>query len=293
VKYPAVLHRCYKGGIAASLAVASGLSLHHVVGTFSRCVDRFIALSAFSRQQLIADGIPSERIVVKPNFVADPGPPAVGRAEQVVFVGRLASEKGIATLVAAWEGYTGPLRLVVLGDGDQRALVERLARRDPRVTVRGWVPPDEVATEVGRAAALVFPSEWYEAMPLVVLEALAAGTPVVVSDLPNIRDLVDDGHSGLHFRVGDPADLTRVLERLGTMDLARLQIGARARFEARHREGPAMDCLEAVYRSLASGRSVTRQDRASDHQVASDAPSAVPVSVGRSEAAVPDGGSHR
>jgi len=278
VKYPAVVNRCYKGGVAASVAVSSGLSLHHVLGTFSDCVDRYIALSPFSRRQLIADGIPSRRIVVKPNFVADPGPPHDDRADQVVYAGRLAPEKGIATLVEAWERYAGPLRLLVLGDGDLRPEVEALARRDPRVTVRGWVPPAEVTAAVAQSRALLFPSEWYEAMPLVVLEALAAGTPVVVSDLPNVRDLVQDGESGLHFRTGDPTSLGSALDRLARLDEVRLRRGARTRFELGHREGPVMDALEVVYRSVVAESAATAgRAVGATSQFDADRSSSVPV----------------
>ena len=104
---PAVAHRCYRDSTAASATVASMLEIHRVLGTWTRAVDIYIALTAWTRNLFITAGIPSEKIVVKPNFVF-PVPVrnvrAHGGASTALFAGRLAS-----TLCRGTTGNSPPL----------------------------------------------------------------------------------------------------------------------------------------------------------------------------------------
>ena len=78
------------------------LTMHRSLGTWQRCVDRYIATTEFARAKFIAGGLPAEKITVKPNFCpADPGV-GLGEGGYALFVGRLSAEKGIGTLMNAW-----------------------------------------------------------------------------------------------------------------------------------------------------------------------------------------------
>ncbi len=168
-------------------------------------MDRFIALTEFARSRFLAAGFPPEKVVAKPNFVADPGEPATpaGAGENVLFVGRLAPEKGIATMMRAWERLEVPL--AVAGDGPLRPLVE--ASASPYVKALGWKSGAEVAAEMGRCRFMVMPSEWYEGFPMTLVEAFSMGRPVLVSRLGSMAEVVEDGVTGLHVNPGDAADL--------------------------------------------------------------------------------------
>jgi glycosyltransferase involved in cell wall biosynthesis len=175
-------------------------------------VDRFIALTAFAREKFLAAGFPPQKLVVKPNFVhPDPGPGA-GRGGYALFVGRLSPEKGVGTLLAAWEALAGRVPLRVVGDGPLGEEVRRAAARLPGVEWLGWRSPQEVLALMGEAAFLVFPSEWYEGFPRVLVEAFARGLPVLCSGMGSHGSLVEHGRTGLHFRPGDPQDLAEKVE---------------------------------------------------------------------------------
>lgn len=144
--------------------------------------------------------------------------PDVTRNRGYVFVGRLSREKGARVFAEATRKLG--VEAVFVGDGEQRSEVERI---NPSAKIAGWVGPDEVGRYLEHARALVFPSLWYETLGLSVMEALGRGIPAIVSDESAARDLVEDGHTGLHMRRGDAADLAekirmleddRVLERL-------------------------------------------------------------------------------
>jgi glycosyltransferase involved in cell wall biosynthesis len=107
----------------------------------------------------------------------------------VLFVGRLSPEKGVSVLLDAWErADLASLQLVVVGDGPQRRDLE--SRRTSRVHFVGWRERDVVRRLMLTARALVFPSIWYESFALTVVEALAAGLPVLAAGLGAAGEIV-------------------------------------------------------------------------------------------------------
>lgn len=115
--WPGVVHACYRSNRAASGAVATMLTVHRSRGTWSKMVDVYIALTDFARQKFIEGGIAAEKIEIKPNFIQpDPGP-GEKREGYALFVGRLSPEKGLDTLLAAWERLGRGFPLKIAGDG--------------------------------------------------------------------------------------------------------------------------------------------------------------------------------
>lgn len=254
--YQGVRYRCYRGSAVASLPLAHMIARHRSAGTWQRRVDRFIALTEFARSRFLAAGFPPEKVVAKPNFVTDPGEPALpaGTGEHVLFVGRLAAEKGIATMMRAWEGLDVPL--VVAGDGPMRPLVE--ASPSPHVKAIGWRSSVEVAAEMGRARFLVMPSEWYEGFPMTLVEAFSLGRPVLVSRLGSMTEVVEDGVTGLHVNPCDPTDLAAKVRWAYDHPEAICEMGrnARAAYEDRYTAernyAMLMDIYDAAIRERAA-----------------------------------------
>ncbi|WP_460361807.1 glycosyltransferase family 4 protein [Thermus antranikianii] len=244
-----VVHGCYRDSRLASLGVASMLALHRALGTWN-LVDRFIALTEFARQKFVEGGLPAEKIVVKPNFVhPDPGP-GEGKGGYALFVGRLSPEKGVRTLLRAWERLKGiPLKIV--GDGPLQAEMEDLVRGGglEGVEMLGRRPREEVLGLMREAGVLVFPSECYENFPMTVAEAFACGLPVVASRLGAMAGIVEDGRTGLHFRPGDPEDLAAKVEWLldHPVELARMRREARAEYEAKYTAERNYQLLMEIY----------------------------------------------
>ena len=149
------------------------------------------------------------------------GPPG-----DFLFVGRISTEKGAPIFAEA--ARRAGVRAVFVGDGSERA---DLAARYPEAVMLGWRDPATVQALMREARALVFPSVWYEGQPLTVYEALACGTPVVVSDACAGREAVVDGETGFWFRSGDPDALAAHLRRLSDDSLAgRMARAAHARY---------------------------------------------------------------
>lgn len=126
-----------------------------------------------------------------------------------VFSGRLAKEKGVVTFAQA--AHAAGVPALFLGEGECRSAVSEAM---PQAVISGWLPHDQSLQRLKQARVLVFPSLWYEAQPLIILEALALGIPCVVSETSAARDMIMPERTGLLFRTGDVADLQEKLERL-------------------------------------------------------------------------------
>jgi glycosyltransferase involved in cell wall biosynthesis len=139
--------------------------------------------------------------------------------------------------------------LKIIGDGPESPMVERVAATGRGIEWLGRRPRAEVQALVGEAAFLVFPSEWYETFGRVLMEAFAAGTPVVASRLGATVELVDDGRTGLCYEPGDAADLVRKVREL-LRDPARLlamRRDARRAFEERYTGDRNYELLMTIY----------------------------------------------
>ena len=133
------------------------------------------ALTGHIRDTYVGYGADASRIIVKPNSV-EPSTLLGGGARQgVLFAGRLSEEKGIISLVRAWP-QSGPA-LLVAGDGPLAGGARRVAC--PNVKFLGFLSKSDLRQALASARALVVPSLGPEGLPLVALEALAEGTPVV------------------------------------------------------------------------------------------------------------------
>ncbi|WP_047866009.1 glycosyltransferase family 4 protein [Rubrobacter aplysinae] len=253
VPWPGVLHACYRNSRAATGLVAAMLSAHRALGTYSSKVDAYVALTEFSRQKMVQGGLPPERLHVKPNFVySDPGP-GNGEGGYALFVGRLSKDKGIRTLLAAWQRLDKGVPLKIVGDGPLADLVARAAETNPRVEWLGRKTMQEVNALMRGALTLVFPSELYETFGRVAAESFAAGTPVVAANHGAVAELVEHGRTGLRFRPRDAADLASQVERLlGEPEgRARMRRAARAEFEEKYTAEENYRRLIGIYESAA------------------------------------------
>lgn len=250
--WAAVRHRCYRDSMPGSLAVAWMLHRNWRSGAFTNLVDRYIALSQFAATRFAAEGLPRERIVIKPNFVDSPDPPSPGGGGYAVFAARLSEEKGVRTLLQAWRALRDvPLKIV--GDGPMMAEMRAIAAAENLpVQFLGMRPRSEVLEIIGRADLQVVCSEWFEGFPLVIVEAYARGTPVIASRIGSLEEIVEDGETGFHFPPGDQAALVDRVRRLWDSPTLRqrLRAGARARFEASYTPEANLQSLLAVYRQL-------------------------------------------
>lgn len=204
--YHAVLHRCYRNSYLGSWFVARMVSLHRRLHTWQNKVNRFIALTEFSKKKFIEAGFPDEKISVKSNFYSgqvENNKKQVIRVNQALFVGRLSEEKGLVVLLEAWKQIN--FKLLIAGNGP---LLSKYNNED-LITVQylGGQTAEEISKLMSVSTFLVIPSIWYEGFPMVIVEAFAHGLPVICSRLGGMSEIVEDGITGLCFETNNTIDL--------------------------------------------------------------------------------------
>jgi len=206
--WPGIRHSCYHGSRAQSSAVAAMTVFHRALSTWQQKVDIFLLGSTeTARQKFLIAGIESSKILLKPNFAfPDPGIGS-GGGRYALFVGRFDEEKGIHELLDAWDIMKQKIPLKIVGDGPLAPLVESAAKSHSQIELCGRKSLDEMYELMKMAEFIVFPSRWYEAMPRTIIDSFAVGTPVIASKTGAMRDMIEEGKSGLFFTPGNANDL--------------------------------------------------------------------------------------
>jgi glycosyltransferase involved in cell wall biosynthesis len=252
----AVIHACFPTRRQAS-AYAGALWIHRFVMRLEHRISRFIAPSDFIRRRLLDWRIAPERVETIRNFTPGTGMPMAGRVGTYgMFAGRLSMEKGVDILLSALRRAGDPPFRIV-GDGPARSGLERMARdlRLRNTTFLGWRTPVALVDLLKGARYVALPSVWEENAPLVALEALAAGRPLIVSDIGGLPELVESG-SGVVTRRGDPADLADKIHLLMNNDDACTRASHQATALARRwlRPEQHLRSLESLYANVIDGR---------------------------------------
>ena len=261
---PAVRHGCYRGSRLATVPLAVSLSANRK--RWWSGVERFLCISGAQRDVLVNAGMPAERLAVKHNFVPDPDARRTDTGEHVLYLGRLAEAKGVRLLMAAWDeiaagGGVG-VPLVIAGTGPLEAEVSAWAAGRDDVRWVGLLDTAECQKAIARSVAVVAPSTWLEAFGLVVVEAMAAGVPVVAAGHGAFVELVEDGVTGLLHRPGESASLASGIRRIAAEPDRNRAMGeaARRRYEQGFSPAVGLDRLVEEYRTAIAGRSALTRD---------------------------------
>jgi glycosyltransferase involved in cell wall biosynthesis len=252
----ATMHGCYSSSRVGSALVSAAFSYHRFAQTWNG-VSTFIALSEFQRGLLIRGGVEAARIVVKPNFVKDAGEIGSGKGGYALFVGRLVPEKGIRTVLKAWETSKISMSLKIMGHGPLTEEVRCRTKRLPSVEYLGQRTQSEVYAAMADARFLIFPSESYETFALTIVEAFSRGTPVLAANIESVADLVKDGQTGFRFIPGDAEDLSAKAALLSadTVGYQAMRHQCRRVYEERYTDKRNYKMLIDIYRnSIASAR---------------------------------------
>jgi len=249
--WPGILHACYRNSRLQTAAVAGMLTYHRMVKTWESHVDLYIALTEFSRTKFIQSGLSPEKIVVKPNYIPDPGA-GNSPGDYAVYVGRLSPEKGIDVLMDAWKDLPA-IHLKIVGTGPLTNKVQKqIQDHKLNAELMGYLPNEKATDVIKKSAFLVFPSLWYETFGRTILEAFACGKPVLASRHGTSVELIQEGVTGLFFDPGNAADLAKNVSELWDSMGTTSQMGknARALYEEKYTLDKNYEQLMEIYRRL-------------------------------------------
>ena len=250
--WPGVLHRCYRKSLMSSLLVAWVVTTHKMFKTWQDKVDVYIALTDFCKKKFIACGMESSKLTIKPNFVS-PDPGNHSRCDgYALFAGRLSAEKGIPCLLKTLSEVKAiPVKIVGAGPLSEDVRKRVQAMNTKEVEFLGEKSREEVIALIKQSRFLIFPSEWYECFPMIILEAFACGKAVVAARVGAMQDIVEEGITGRLFELGEHRDLAEKIKWMFENVEACESMGRRARdeFEKKYSEAKNIATLEYIYES--------------------------------------------
>jgi glycosyltransferase involved in cell wall biosynthesis len=244
----AAMHGCYGGSRVGSALVSAAFSYHRLAHTWDG-VSTFIALSENQRRLLVRNGMEAARITVKPNFVKDTGEVGTGRGGYALFVGRLMPEKGIRTLLNAWDLNRVSLPLWIMGDGPLADVVRERAMTRSNVEYFGHQSASDVLAAMANARFLICASESVEAFGLTIVESFSRGTPVLAAYSDSVTELVENGKTGLYFASGNACELAATAAQLAsdTLAYAEMRRNCRHTYEKRYTDKLNYKLLMEIY----------------------------------------------
>ena len=260
--WPSIVHKCYRDSASASAISAINNSVHTAIRTWQTKIDRYIALTQFSKQQFVDGGLPEKKITVKPNFVLDPPDLSnVIKSDFVLYVGRLSSEKGVDVLIDAWRNSEKKFKLLVVGCGPLESVVKQAEKESGGMIEAVGQVPHEVVMRIAADARLVaVPSVSVETFGRSVIEAYAAGTPVVASDIGSISENVIDRKTGWLVEPGNAEVLAASIQN-ALSDERILSIygnAARDYFESRFTAESNYNAMMRIYQEAIEYRAKSR-----------------------------------
>ena len=249
---PGAVHGCYRGSRAATAPLVVATIAHRKA--WRSLVSAYVFISAAQRDLHLALNLPPDRVFVRHNMIPYRDIQQTPRDPVVAYIGRLEQAKGVRLLMAAWDRYLGSshdpgLRLVIAGTGPLDREVAAWARRRPSVEMLGLIPPGQVRELMSRTRAVLVPSVWEEPFGLVVIEAMAAGTPAIAAGHGSFPELVTPGVDGVLFRPGDPDALARAVADVAAHQEKYEGYGRRAReiYEQRFNPDHSLKHLIEIY----------------------------------------------
>lgn len=230
-------------------------------------IDRIICPSRFLAEKMVEGGFSKSQVVWMPNFITNGSLEAMERVATpecnepyFLYFGRLSAEKGVDVLISAFSEASLKLpddwRLKIAGSGPAEESLRACAKDSAascRIEFLGYKSGDELASLIKGARWSVVPSTWRENMPYSIVESLAAGTPVIGSEMGGIPELVRNGETGYTFPVGDVSALSEALVRASMVTEERIECfksNCRSFVRARCSQEKYVFLLIDLYRSL-------------------------------------------
>jgi glycosyltransferase involved in cell wall biosynthesis len=208
----AIVNRCVKRSTAASAVAAIEHLVHRATGAYTRRVARFVAPSRFVARAVVRAGVSASRVALLPNGVEPGQAPRslLSEGGQILYAGRLAAEKGLATLVEAARRLPR-VPFVIAGDGPLGGWLR--ASAPSNVQLVGFRAPADLEPLRHDAVAIVSPSIWFENAPVTVLEGMRAARPIIATDIGGQGELLAGG-GGVLVTPGDAGQLATSIQRL-------------------------------------------------------------------------------
>ncbi len=254
--FEAVKHNCLTSSFAGNVLAAIEMGFTKSTQAYEKNIDTFICPSQFMANKMIEWGEPANKIRVILNPAEEMGIDMLGMhvpKKYVLAIGRLSPEKGFDIAIRAIQATPG-IFLRIAGSGPMEESLKKISARN--VEFIGYADKAKLYTERSQAVALVVPTLMYENSPLVVLEALSQGLPVIASRIGGLPELIEHNVSGYLVKPGDAGELAAAISRISTLsesDWKKMSDAARLSVEKNHSWHNHLKQIFQIYADVGAG----------------------------------------
>jgi glycosyltransferase involved in cell wall biosynthesis len=237
----AVIHKCVHDSRVYSFIKAASLKFQQTLKIREK-IQVFVVPSMFTIEKLKAYGLPSSKIVHIPtffNFRSIPEAPEISYEPFALYVGRIEPEKGLLTLIKAFESTGFNLKIIGFStSGFDDELKNYLKNKNENIEFLGRKSFNEIQGYLCKCAFTIVPSEWYDNFPNSILESYAFRKCVIATNIGSLKEMVLDGETGLLFKIKNHLDLREKITRLfnNGAECRRLGLNAFARLNTEYSE---------------------------------------------------------
>ncbi len=216
--YNATLKKCNKNSLLYSSVIALESYFRDIFFPINSHITRIVASCDFGLKKHVEfrpDLV--EKLTYLFNFAPElyKVKPKYEKGKYYLFFGRLSSEKGLLTLIKAWENLNNSTRLVIAGTGPLAQVLDDYVINNQLSNVKlvGYKAGGELADLISNASFIITPSEWYENNPMTIIEGFSYGKPAIGSNLGGIPELINNGENGFIFDYGDVDSLVNCIKQ--------------------------------------------------------------------------------
>tara|TARA_Y100000590_G_C15717261_1_gene1012268 strand:- start:499 stop:1701 length:1203 start_codon:yes stop_codon:yes gene_type:complete len=261
---PAIRYGCYQKSRFATIPLAFKIALHKKLNTWKKKVDAFIVQTEFQKKLMVESELPQDKIYVKP-LSSDKTSitPWEERNNTIIFVGRLSEEKGLVTLVKSWIlwGSEAPV-LNIVGSGELEDELKKMVQKHSikNINFLGKLRYEDTREKIGKAKLTIFPSEWYEIFGKIIVDSFSKGTPIAVSDIGSLPDLVTNNHNGIVFRTNNEKSLFEEVKKAWTQlgCLEKLSKGAKNTYDQLYTLENSYERTISIYKKVIQNNKIQK-----------------------------------
>lgn len=237
---------CYRNSKIQTIVLVCMLRIHRFFGTYKKL--RYVFLTDFNRskfRELLGKALDDQ--FTKPNFeYIKLQETTEERDGSYIFIGRLDKNKGIDFLVDNW---TFDRELYIFGNGALEEYVKSACKKNEHLHYLGFQPQDVIWQHLGKALAMIFPTDLYEGFPMTLIESFALGTPVICSDIGNGADIVKKHNAGVVYERRSKDGLLEAIEEV-EKNFAYYGVNAKSAYETYYTPESNYRQLKSIYEAV-------------------------------------------
>tara|TARA_Y200000002_G_C22681003_1_gene664092 strand:+ start:23 stop:1135 length:1113 start_codon:yes stop_codon:yes gene_type:complete len=238
-----ILKGVYQKSVLKTALLVLIFKFNEAIGSFNR-IDTFIFLTKFSRDMHIRWNPPLfNRHLIKPNFMKAVELKPSKASIDIIFVGRISEEKGLAKVLPTLSKYN-KLTFAIVGQGPDLEKLKSKYQNCLHIKFYGKQSHGNTIALLQQSKFLLFPSIWYECMPMTIIESFSLGKPVIANNFGAMKSMIEHNTNGLLY--SSIEELDNILENLSSADYVNLSNNARIEFDSNYTQRIGLENLKRL-----------------------------------------------